>query len=322
METVSKSVDVTVIGAAVMDVLAGAVGPEVFEIGSVPMDYIQTSFGGDALNEAVVLARLGKKSELVTRLGCDDAGKRTAQFLAENGVGTDRLKVTDEFPSSVNIVLVDKAGERYFLTDPKSCLRKLSEDDITPHIEQMADIVSFASIFVSPLLGIEEFLRIFSKIKAPISGKKRVLLTDVTKPKHGETLKDIACLLPHIDYFLANEDEISMLTGDKDAAANAGRFIDEGASCVVIKRGKRGCLIRTAKDMLEIPAFEGCKVVDSTGAGDSFAAGFLYGLSESFSLEECGRFACATASCIVEKVGGSAGIVSADEPIRRFRSMK
>jgi sugar/nucleoside kinase (ribokinase family) len=321
VETVSNSVDVTVIGEAVMDVLAGAVGPEVFEIGSVPMDYIQTTFGGDALNEAVVLARLGKKSELITRLGCDDAGKRTAQFLAENGVVTERIKISDEYPSSVNIVLVDKAGERYFLTDPKSCLRKLSEDDITPHIDEMADIVSFASIFVSPLLGIDELLRVFSKIKEPASGKKRVLLTDVTKPKKGETLKDIACLLPHIDYFLANEDEISMLSGEKDAAENARRFIDEGASCVVIKRGKRGCLIRTANDMLEIPVFPGCKVVDSTGAGDSFAAGFLYGLSEGFSLEDCGKFACATASCIVEKVGGSAGIESADEPIRRFRSM-
>ena len=326
MRGVSNSLDVTVIGAAVMDVLAGAVGPQVFDIGSMPMEYIRTSYGGDALNEAVVLSKLGRKTELITRLGEDDVGARTMQFLRENGVRIQRTTVTDEYPSSVNIVLVDEKGERYFLTDPRSCLRKLSESDIIPNIADMADIVSFASIFVSPLLRIASLERIFKQIKEPIkiadSEKKRILLTDVTKPKNGERLSDIACLLPHIDYFLANEDEIAMLTGVKDAAENARRLIEEGANCVVIKRGKNGCLIKTNEDLLEIPAYTVEKVVDSTGAGDGFAAGFLYGLSEGYSLENCGRFGCAVASCIVETVGGSEGLESIEEPRRRFDILK
>ena len=148
----NNSLDITVIGAAVMDVLAGAAGTEVFDTGSMPMEYIRTSYGGDALNEAVVLSKLGKRTELITRLGEDDAGGRTTQFLRDNGVRIQRATVSDEYPSSVNIVLVDEKGERYFLTDPKSCLRKLSEEDIVPYIEDMAGIISFASIFVSPLL--------------------------------------------------------------------------------------------------------------------------------------------------------------------------
>ena len=309
-----------------MDVLAGAVGPQVFEAGSMPMEYIRTSYGGDALNEAVVLSKLGKRTELISRIGEDDAGDRTLQFLRENGVRIQRITVSDEYPSSVNIVLVDEKGERYFLTDPRSCLRKLSEGDIIPNIADMADIVSFASIFVSPLLRIASLERIFKQIKEPVklddTEKRRVLLTDVTKPKNGEKLSDIACLLPYIDYFLANEDEIAMLTGDKATAENARRFIEEGANCVVIKRGKEGCLIRTKDNLFEIPSYNVEKVVDSTGAGDSFAAGFLYGLSEKYSIEDCGRFGCAVASCIVVVVGGFEGLKSIEEPRHRFDILK
>ena len=305
-----------------MDILAGAAGPEVFDIGSMPMDYIKTSYGGDALNEAVALTRLEKKVELITRLGEDDVGARIMQFLRENGVRIQRTTVSDEYPSSINIVLVDKKGERYFLTDPKSCLRKLSESDIIPNIADMANIVSFASIFVSPVLRIASLERIFKQIKEGDPEKKRILLTDMTKPKNGEKLTDIVCLLPYIDYFLANEDEISMLTGVKDPAENARRFIEEGAKCVVIKRGREGCIIRTKNDVLEIPAYLVDKVIDSTGAGDSFAAGFLYGLSEGYSLEDCGRFGCSVASCVVERVGGSDGLISIEEPKRRFEILK
>ncbi|WP_081676169.1 carbohydrate kinase family protein [Butyrivibrio sp. AC2005] len=310
--------EITVIGAAVMDILAGPAGPEVFQTGSMPMNYIRTSFGGDALNEAVVLSKLGKKTELITRLGTDETGERTQTFLSTNGVSLVHSTICDEYPSSVNIVLVDEKGERYFLTDPATCLRKLSAEDILPHVGEMADIVSFASIFVSPILDIPSLERVFREIK---SENSRILLTDMTKPKRGEKLSDIDCFLPYIDYFLANEDEISMLTDCKDAYENAAKVVEAGAGCAVIKRGSKGCIIKTATVCYEIPAYHDCKVVDSTGAGDSFAAGFLYGLSEGFSLRDCGRFACAVASCVVEKVGGSEGIVSDEEPFRRFEKI-
>ncbi len=320
----NNSVDVTVIGAAVMDVLAGAAGPEVFETGSMPMDFIRTSYGGDALNEAVVLSRLGRKVELITRLGNDDTGRQTLNFLSENGVVTSHSTITDEYHSPVNIVLVDDKGERYFLTDPNSCLRKLSAEDILPYTGKMADIVSFASIFVSPLLIMTELENVFKKIKEPVERNNKIikptLLTDVTKPKFGETLKDMEKIIPYIDFFLANEAEISMLTGQNDASENSKHIIDAGAGCAVIKRGAKGCIIRTDKDYYEIPACSVDKIIDSTGAGDSFAAGFIYGLSEGYSLADCGRFACSVASCIVEEIGAAEGITSLEKPMSRFNN--
>jgi len=68
--------DITVIGAAILDVLAGPVNPSVFQKGSLPMQNISLSFGGDALNEAVVLSQLGMDVELISKVGNDEAGKR------------------------------------------------------------------------------------------------------------------------------------------------------------------------------------------------------------------------------------------------------
>ncbi|WP_051656605.1 carbohydrate kinase family protein [Butyrivibrio sp. AE3004] len=312
-----ENVKISIIGGAVLDVLAGAAGPEVFETGSMPMDYIRTSFGGDALNEAVVLSRLGKKTELITRLGNDEVGNRICAFLDENGVSHDKTIMTDEYASSTNIVLVDKKGERFFLTDPASSQRKLFEDDIAKSTDEMADIVSFASIFVSPPLKPENLGRLFRQIK-----KRRIILTDMTKPKNGEKLQDLRSCLPYIDYFLANNDEISMLTGESVPRENAELLIKEGVGCAVIKLGAKGCIIKTADAFYEIPAYSDCKVIDTTGAGDSFAAGFLYGLSEKFSLKDCGLFGCAVASCVVENIGGAEGVKSLEEPLQRFEKMK
>ncbi len=192
----------------------------------------------------------------------------------------------------------DAVGERYFLTHSDGSLRTLREDDITPYIDSAA------------------MKRVFQRIK---SKPDRVLAADMTKAKHGETLADLSALLPFVDYILPNEDEAACLTGERDPRVNAERFISQGAKCVIIKLGRRGCLIRAQNDLYEIPACPVTHTVDTTGAGDCFAAGFLWALSEGFPLEECGKFACATASCTVEETGATTGLHSLDIPFKRYQ---
>jgi len=121
--------DVTIIGAAIIDVLAGPVSDKILTAGSTPMETIRLSFGGDALNEAVILSQLGIKTELVSKVGNDDAGKQVLSFLKDKQVGIN-VKVEDGLETGINIVLIDKDGERRFLTNPSGSLRKLAEEDI------------------------------------------------------------------------------------------------------------------------------------------------------------------------------------------------
>lgn len=312
-----RKAEITVIGAAILDLLARPVTPAVFETGSQPVREMRLSGGGDALNEAVALARLGKHTELVSTLGRDRAGETVLQILRDAGVATNRIVRQSGLRTGVNAVLVDESGERHFLTDPESSLRRLSETDILPALDAAADIVSFAGIFVSPLLDIPALERIFQRIKEK---PERILVADMTKAKHAERLSDLMGLLPYVDCILPNEEEIALLTGERDPRRNAAMLIEAGASCAVIKLGKRGCLVRTADAAYQIPACPVERAVDTTGAGDCFAAGFLWGLSEGLPLLECGRFGCAAASCCVEQLGATDGISSLEEPLKRYRA--
>lgn len=307
--------DITIIGASVVDILAGPVNEKLFQIGSMPMQMTRMSFGGDALNEAVVLSRMGKKIELLTKVGNDEAGQRILDYIKANGINTDKVVLEENLVTGINIVLIDENGERHFLTNPQGSLRKLAMEDILPYIDEMPDIVSFASVFVSPLLDIDAMLELFQRIK---SKPGRLLAADMTKAKKGETLEDLKKILPYIDYIFPNHEEITLLTGEKDPMKNAELLVEAGVKCAVVKCGSSGCLIHTKEETYEIPAYPVENVVDTTGAGDSFAAGFLYALSEGKSLLECGRFACATASCAIECAGAVDGVESIDEPLRRF----
>ena len=175
--------DITVIGAAIIDVLAKPVNKTVFELGSQPVDMIKLAFGGDGLNEAVALSRLGKKVQFISKIGQDEAGARVLDYIKENGLNTSSVIVEEGLTTGINIVLIDEKGESFFLNNTNSSLRKLSKEDIELNLDKAADIVSFASIFVSTLMDIMSMEQIFKQIK---SKPGRILVADMTKAKNGE----------------------------------------------------------------------------------------------------------------------------------------
>lgn len=291
---------VTVIGAAIVDIYAGAVDKEIFTKGSVPAQNIGISCGGDALNEAVILSGLGNTTEIISLLGDDEAAKTVRDCLDINRIDTRKITVNPDIPTATNIVLVDYEGERYFITNPESTLRKLSKEHILPYLADAGDIVSFASIFVSPLLAISDMEEIFKELKKTPG---RTLVADMTTAKRGETVKDLEPILKYIDYIIPNVREASILTGESDPAKCAESFIKHGANTVVIKCGKDGCIYKSASEEGTVAAIPDVKVIDTTGAGDSFVAGFIHGLSKELNLQECCRYACAVSSVVVEHMG-------------------
>lgn len=308
--------EISVIGAGVLDVLVGAVDKRIFTQESTPMDFITLTFGGDALNEAIALSRLGKRVQWISKVGNDDAGNRILAHATDNGLDISCVKVQGGTETGITIVMVDKRGERRFLTNPHSTLRKLEEADIFPHVDKMAPIVSFASMFISPPLDVLAMTRLFKQIKS--SG--RILAVDMKISDNGETVDDLAELLPCVDYFLPNVEELSTLTNCHDVHENIAALLDRGLNCAVVKVGEKGCIIARRDELIEIPAYPVKKIIDTTGAGDCFAAGFLWALSEGRQLAECGRFACAVASLSVEQVGAVTGVKNLSAALERYKA--
>ena len=312
--------EVAVIGAAIADIPLAPVGPEVFAAHSTPLARIAMTPGGDALNEALALARLGRRPALVSVVGEDAAGDFVLRALTDARVDASCVRRIPGLDTGINVVLVGPDGERRFITSQGGSLRRLSLSDILPALDSPAfagaKIACLASLFVSPLLTLDDTAALFDALKA----RGLTLCADTTRPKRGETLREAGAALSRLDYFFPNRDEAALLTGEKDPDRAADALLNAGVKHVAIKLGGAGCLLKSAGERHLVPAFAGASCVDTTGAGDTFAAGFIAALIEGRPLRDCGRFANAAASLCVERVGASGGWTR-DEVEERFEGV-
>lgn len=304
-----KGKTILIAGAAILDVLAVPVEKEVFEKGSVPADTIRLSMGGDALNEATVLARLGKKPELLTVLGKDRAGEMIRGYCEKEGIGLTYTREIPHMDTGINLVLVRQNAQRCFITNPKGSLRMLGAEHFPEEFPWQGGIFCLASMFVSPGLGIAQMADIFRKAKE----RGMTVCADMTKCKNGEDVKQAKEALARLDYVFANEEEAALLTGETQPDRMAQALREAGCGCAVIKCGAKGCYLCGKQAEMWIPAFKTEKCVDTTGAGDSFCAGFLYGLSEGMEDVECARFANACGCLAVQAVGTEKGILNLNQ---------
>jgi sugar/nucleoside kinase (ribokinase family) len=142
-----------------------------------------------------------------------------------------------------------------------------------------------------------------------------VTTMDVLGARGRRLLERLEPCLPHLDYFMPNLAEASFITGLSDPVA-VGRFIDErGAGAAIIKMDARGSLVVTASgESVRVPAFK-VPVVDTTGCGDAYCAGFIVGLSMGWTALAAARLGSAAAGLVAGGLGSDAGIVDLDQTI-------
>lgn len=180
--------EILIIGAAIIDILARPVNAKVFDTGSYPVEDIHMTTGGDALNEATILAKTGHKVQLETVIGEDEAGKFILNHCRECDMVIRNESVRNEQITGMNVVLVDENGSRSFLTNPYGTLRSLRKGYIRMPFPDSVKIVCFASIFVFPEIGPVELKDIFRIAKR----QGKIVCADMTKRKKNETIKDMA----------------------------------------------------------------------------------------------------------------------------------
>lgn len=299
--------DSIIIGAAIVDIPLAPVTPEILVNRSTPLQRIAMGIGGDGANEALALARLGHAPALVSVVGDDAPGDYVRRTLARAGVDVSAVAVRPGLDTGINIVLVRPDGERGFITSNSGSLRRLGLSDILPALDAPslsgAKVACLASLFVSPRLTLDDTAALFDALKA----RGLTLCADTTRPKRGETLREAGEALSRLDYFFPNLEEAAALTGARDPDAIADALLGCGVKHVALKLGGRGCLLKSRDERHLIPAVPGVRCVDTTGAGDTFAAAFIAALLEGKPLVACGRFANAAASLCVEQVGATAG---------------
>lgn len=263
-------------GAACVDILLLRVEKEKFFSGKYKAETISSAFGGDGLNEAVNLKRLGCDISFSFIAGNDTCGKQIRSFLDEEKITYCEECFRDDIDTYISLVLIDKKGERAFVGSENGSLRLYDLADV--HIDDDCKILSFASLFISKRFDEDKYEKLFKSIK----DKGIILCVDSSTPKNNEIASQLK-YLQYIDYFFCNESEAKALCRSNDIFECERILSETGIANLIIKLGEKGCLYKTKI----YPPKERIRCLDSTGAGDAFVSGFIYGLDKGLSIEEC-----------------------------------
>ena len=245
--------------------------------------------GGDAVNQAIRLSRLGHEAFLLSAVGVDKNGSFLNSELKRQGVRTNHLTEKPGRNTGMSLVLVHPDGERRAFS-AGGAYGSLTFSDLPD--PEGADAISVASLFQMPELeanGLSDWLTRAGKSRIPV-------FADLGSDKYGLGLDGIRHFLPLIDYFLPSRADALAMTAADTVEEAADIFLSCGCPCVCIKCGAEGAyLISAGSPGLHIPA-PAVTPIDTTGAGDCMAAVFLSRILAGDSSEESCRKACISAT--------------------------
>jgi len=299
--------DVIVAGLAVADVIGRPV-----DLRNLPkrgalklLDSITLTTGGNVSNVGIDLAKLGFRVGAITRVGNDSLGRFVTQHYRTFGIDTEGVIVDAKAQTSATMVSVGKDGERTFL-HTRGCMAHFRASDVLAYIPllQKARILAFGYLGLLPETE-KEFKHLFRTLKAKTSLK--LFLDSAASPR--VTTSALKGFLPFVDFFVPSYEEAVRITGCKTPEAIVEFLFRAGAPHVVgVKLGARGCYISDGRRSGYVKAWHVKSVVDATGAGDAFVAGFIAGTLKGLDAFKAARLANTVAASCVSAVGASTAI--------------
>lgn len=251
------------------------------------------SVGGSAANVAIDVSRLGGSAATIIKVGLDGFGRLIIDELMREEVDVSGVKVCLG-DTGFTVVIIDKEG-RVKMYGFKGASEKLEPRDIDENIISRGKYLHIAS------------LRLDTSIRGAETAKEHGLTVswDPGRRQAQHGIEYYRELLRLIDIVLVNRLEARCLTGKEDYREAARIIASMGPSIVVVKRGSEGVYVYDAgnTEEIDLPAFKVPRVVDTTGAGDAFAAGLLLGLSRSYSLRKAVVYANAVAALKIMHLG-------------------
>lgn len=250
------------------------------------------------------LSTLGTKVMFVGRTGADSFGELVVNSLRSHGVDTNHIIRSADVATGASIVL-NYDEDRAMVTYP-GAMEKLTLRDIPVESLLKARHLHMSSLFLQSGLR-PDIVKLFS------SAKSKGLTTSIDPQwdPAEEWNVDLAALLPHVDLFLPNLEELLQLT-KSSSMIDALEKIRKFANRVVVKCGSDGAYLYHKGSLLHQPSFENRNVVDSIGAGDSFDAGLIHYFIEGRSDLECMEFGAVTGAINTTRAGGTGAFESLD----------
>jgi len=290
--------DVVGFGALNVDMLF-----KVNKIASAEEESFVTGFeeacGGSAANTMIGLARLGCKVGFIGKVAEDREGKMLLEDFRRESVDTNGIITAKHGRSGTAMGFVDEKGERALYVDP----------GVNDTIE--FDEISKEYAFQTRFLHLTSFVgeKSFQTQKRLVETLPKTIKVslDIGELYARKGLNALEPIMSRTFVMMPNAKELQILTKKADYKRNAEVLLEKGVKIVAVKLGSKGCYVTDGKESSMVEAFK-VKVVDTTGAGDAFCAGFLYGLISGKNLHECGRLGNFVASRGIMKMGARDGL--------------
>ena len=261
--------------------------------------------GGKGSNQAVAAGRLGADVSLITRLGEDDFGKLAVETWEAAGVRPVVTRVPESYTGAAFIFVEAATGDNAIIVSPGAAATIGPGD-----LDARADLIGGAAVFMTQL-------------EQPLDAAVRGLgiaraggVATILNPAPARDIDDAVLAL--CDYVTPNETEAEALTGIAVGSLDGARtaadgLLARGAGAAVITLGAQGALYHAAGRSELVPAMAAGPVVETTGAGDAFNAGFAVGLARGMDPVEAARMGCAVAGLSVTRPGTAASMPDAEE---------
>lgn len=270
----------------------------------VAIEDAQEQPGGSAANTIYALGMLKKEVGFIGSVGSDVEGKMVLDSLRSAGVDTSQIKIKPKTRTGLVIGIVDAKGERS-LYIAQGANNALEIDDIDLDFIAKSDFLHLTSFVNEGQLEVQK--------KMVESLNERTKLSFSPGSLYAKLGFDaISSIINKTHVMFLNEAEAKILTGCDSYEEASENLIEKGCKVTVVTLGEKGCYITNGSQKVHVNAFE-TDVVDTTGAGDAFCAGFLYGLSQGNDLTECGKIGNFVASRCISKIGARTGLLNQDE---------
>lgn len=285
-----KNIDLVAIGHALVDI---RIVIDRFPHPDEESNVVKQSWGsgGSAVNVAIAGKKLGLSTAIIAKIGYDSFGRIVVEDLLKENVDISGLRVSFS-QTGFTIVVIDSNGN-IMMYGYKGAAEELEPDNLSEYVISRSRWMHIAS------------LRLDTTLRALELAKKHGVKTSwdpgrVLSQRPWNELKEI---ISRVDVVLANENEYRNMMGEQDYRVGARKVLESGAKIAVVKRGERGVYVKTEDLEEEIPAYLVKEVVDTTGAGDAFAAGFIAGMLRNYNIKKAIAYANAVAALKITKLG-------------------
>jgi sugar/nucleoside kinase (ribokinase family) len=287
-------------GVHVVDVLARPIEAIPAGQGGQLVEEIRITPAGSAGGTAVTLAKLGARARSAGAIGADALGDVMLDLLGRHGVDTSLLVRRQDVQTSASVLPIRPDGSR-------PAFHVIGANSTYTAADAPWDEIAEATHLH---LGGPEFMGGEEAAKILCYARERGVVTsaDILAPgDQASAIHDwIAPAFPHLDYLLPNDDQVLALTGAEGVEAGARVLLERGVGCVAVTCGADGALIVSGDQVVRVPAYA-IDIVDTTGCGDAFSAGFLRGLALGRSLGPAAELGCAAAALVAQGLGSDFG---------------